>query len=171
MASLQRTFRYQGDPSQIPISNVTLEFHIPEFSYFSTNENYANFKRHIDGYSKVSLSQGLREEEYRVQVPTTLIVGEQLNSKYGYFRYHKIEPLVYDDIKDFVFKIKYIIADEYGNDIGEKEFDAIYGIKSTPINDYRSYRQEVNEYGNRYGMLNDVNAESLEALCCIQQNG
>jgi hypothetical protein len=164
MVSLQRSFEYRGDLGQISISRVNLEFHIPEFSYFTTSENYANFKRQVDGYRKVVLSQRLREEEYYVELPTTLVIGEQLNAQYGFLRYHKIEPLSYSSVDDFAFKLKCVIVDEYSNEIGEIEFDAIYGLKSTPIAGYRNYRQEVNEYTNRYGTLDDVKTNNLEEL-------
>ena len=168
MASLQRSFEYYGDAGHPAAGQFILEIYLPEYSYFAIKEGITHISeglsRQMAGTRRWSVSLHLRQEEYFVDLPPSLIIGDSPQSRYGFFMYHSVGKLRSESVGDFVSRIRYTYKDEHGNEIGEREFDAIYGYRATPGAKARNYRSERNEFLKRYGTLNDINAEQLERL-------
>ncbi|NJO66005.1 MAG: hypothetical protein HC836_50445, partial [Richelia sp. RM2_1_2] len=171
MASLQGTLEYQGNLDQVFISNFDVAIYTPKFLYTTTaNTEYEYFGRQLDGYAISTKTLGLRERTYHFDLPVESIIGEQTSSQYGFFRYYRIEPLVSSNIDDFVFDIKYVVSDEYGNEIGEQEFKAIYGFQSSLSEIDRRHKDELHAYIQKLGSFGNINLPSLQSFIQNEKN-
>lgn len=171
MASLQGTLEYQGNLDQVFIGNFDVAIHMPRFLYVTTaNTEYEYFGRQLDGYAVSARKLELRERTYHFDLPVESIIGEQTSSQYGFFRYHRIEPLLSSNIDDFVFDIKYVVSDEYGNEIGEQEFKAIYGFQSSLSEIDRRHKDELHAYIQRLGSFENINSPSLQGFVQNEKN-
>jgi len=170
MLSLQKSFEYQGNPAYL--NNVNLKVTFPQFTYHLSNQNlsHANLNREIDAYESSEIIHKTTLDNYRIELPINKIIGENSISRYGFFRFHKIEPLGYQKIDSFSFPLKVEAMDEHGNAVQTFEFDAIYGVKSTPISDYRNYHGEIKLYDDTYGGDGQINDEQVNRLIKEEKN-
>ena len=177
MASLQKTFKYKGDANNAPYRDILMEVEIPLFSYYilptnlsTHNSDYVNFQREIEGFTTISSNLKLGKDEYQVNIPTKKIVGDNINSKYGFFRFHEIESLGPISFDKFAFDIKIKAKDTGGNEIETIVYEALYGIQFSPKGDaLRGYSLEKRLFINDYGTLEDPNEDSVDKLIKIEE--
>lgn len=169
MASLQKTFQYKGDANNAPFRDIMMEIRIPSFSYYilptDLTTHNSDFQRKIEGYTPISYSLKLTEEEYYISLLTEEITGDNINSKYGFFRFHEIESLGPINFDKLSFEIKVIAKDEFGNGIETLVYDALYGVQFNPQGDVsRGYTHEKQLYIEDYGTFEDPNQANVDKL-------
>src|SRR6476620_10955893 len=86
MATLQKTFRYDGDPSASALSTVNLNFKIPTFEFVSVLKDGKPFpERNAISEHSVNLIRKLNDTSYTIAFPNELLVGHSNNSLKAFY--------------------------------------------------------------------------------------
>ncbi len=76
MATLQKTFKYEGNASVVPFNTVNLNFEVPSFEFVSTFiNNKPLIERSVLGDQTVTSNKKLSESSYRINFPNEYLIG------------------------------------------------------------------------------------------------
>src|SRR6478609_2104059 len=88
MATLQKTFRYDGDPSSSTLSTVNLHFKIPTFEFISVLKDGKPIpERNALSEHPVNLTRKISDKSYAIAFSNELLVGHTDNSLKTFYAY------------------------------------------------------------------------------------
>ncbi|TDH23984.1 DUF2272 domain-containing protein [Segetibacter sp. 3557_3] len=174
MASLQRSFQYQGSIDWLPFNEIILEVHFPQYAHTIVREVLTHVnevvKREPAGIKQLSAVQLLGQSEYHVPVPFSLLHDESPDLLYPFLIYHKVERLRAQNLTNFISTVKYLYKDEYNNELGQQQFDVIYGLKATGWLNMKSIRDNLSQVTQQLMSLNNVNLQEVQRALESEKN-
>lgn len=164
MATLQSSFKYEGDPNTAPFETVTLGFKIPAFEFVETLINRKPFiERNEVGTHLQNLLQNLSEIKYAVTIPNETLIGSTDASIINFYKYlsqigfANIEPDVLDNLS---FDYTVSIYDEYENLFGYQSAEAVYSLATSTVK-YREFAERQRGINNS-PFFNEDAAKKME---------
>lgn len=164
MPILQKTFNYQGNSNDDTPTIVNLEFNFPQFTYQELVQRQNTFDRKQEGAQSSVIPHRIKSNVYHFELPEAMVIGSSPESKYGFFRYHILKLLSRDKVEDFAFQTQLSVTDDFNNSIFQTEFELIYGIKSAPLTDLKTFLKTEQKFKSTYGSLEDINVDTLQRL-------
>jgi hypothetical protein len=164
MATLQKTFKYEGDPSSSALSTVNLQFRIPAFEFITVLKDGKPFpERNALSEQPINLTKKLSDTSYAIAFPNDILVGHTDNSlKYFYAYLNNIgftnnNPHLLDSLS---VQIDDHIKDDEENLFGQIQHHALYTL-STASDKYKELidRQAALYIGTA---INEEAADKLE---------
>ncbi len=153
MATLQKTFKYQGDVKDTSIDILNLEFAIPHFGYNYQPDGeggYFEDERYIKEFKKLSLQKNIYDSKYVFKISPKDLIGEDSETIYHFFRYHMVGPQ-FGEVDRYASIINLNITNEAKDIIFEKKFEFLFAEKtkpSVPPVDYREENRLFSIYAN-----------------------
>ncbi|MES2825666.1 MAG: hypothetical protein V4732_18845 [Pseudomonadota bacterium] len=132
MGTLQNGFIYEGNPALSPVSKISLNFKIPIYDYFeSENQNSDMFKRRVIDSEIIALDLDLHSRSYRIEIPESFIPGKDDSTlmKFNKYFMYSIDSKKLDNFSTTI-EVEYGV--DKGNKISSKSFTAIYFFKPIP---------------------------------------
>ena len=88
MATLQKTFKYDGDPSTSALNTVNLLFKIPTFEFTTVLKDGRPFpERNALSEQPINLKKKISDTSYTIAFPNEMLVGHTDNSLKNFYNY------------------------------------------------------------------------------------
>ncbi|WP_028978323.1 papain-like cysteine protease family protein [Sporocytophaga myxococcoides] len=164
MATLQRTFKYEGDSSATVLSEVNLSFQIPTFEFNTFLRDGRPFpQRNTVGKEVKVINKKLKDDSYDIAFPNELLIGTSPNSVKLFYEYLGTIGFVNNDLHlldALSAEIALEINGNKGNLFGQTQMGALYSL-STASEKYKEIMDR--KAGLNSGVVvNESAAEKLE---------
>lgn len=134
MATLQKSFKYEGDASLSPLSNINLNFEFPTFEFVTALLNGKPFiKRNQLGKNALLLTKKLVESSYEATFRNEYLIGSSEVSILNFSNYQGQYGFANTDLgilDSLTAEIEVATTDDLGNDIGRFSMPVIYGLST-----------------------------------------
>jgi hypothetical protein len=135
MATLQESFKYEGDATVLPFKTVRINFEFPVFQFDTILRDGKPFiERNQSGSQTISIFQDLARNSYSATIPDQLLIGPSESSVLNFWKY--LSQLGFTDIApgtlDFL-TASYTVqtGNESGNLFSAFGMDGLYSIASS----------------------------------------
>ncbi|MEP7110179.1 MAG: hypothetical protein ABI760_19440 [Ferruginibacter sp.] len=140
MATVQNTFKYEGDASASALNNVNLHFKIPTFEFITVLKDGRPFPERNDlDEQLIILNKKLSDTNYEIAIPNEFLVGYSDNSLKNFYAYlshigfTNNDPRLLDSLSA---EIGVGISDEKENLFGQIQMPSLYSL-STASDKYK----------------------------------
>lgn len=163
MATIQKSFSYEGDPSKAPFKTINLEFNFPVFEFVSSHDKKEiNISRNEIAVEKITVQQKLTEAKYTATIPGKNLIGDTENSGVNFLRYLSKIGFENDDkdlLDSLTVQFTVNICDESENLFGYCALNALY-TAATASDKYRKIIAGIKKAMS----AKEVNKEKLKKL-------
>jgi Papain-like cysteine protease AvrRpt2/Tectonin domain len=140
MATLQKTFNYEGDSTKTPFKTIILDFNFPVFEFISNLEKrQTTIVRDEISLQRTSIIQKLSENKYTANIPGKYLIGDTESSVVNFLSYLSRIGLENDDtdlLNSLLVQFSVNISDESENLFAHFSIDALYTV-ATASDKYR----------------------------------
>lgn len=135
MATLQQTFKYEGNVSSAPLKTVNLEFEIPSFEFVTVLLDGKPFiDRNDTGEQRLNIFKNLPETKYSLPVSGVWFAGTSDSSNINFWKHltHIGFSNTDSGILDLLsFQYNILINDEPGNIFGHHLMDVLFSLATS----------------------------------------
>ncbi len=140
MLTLQKKLKYEGDPSKIPLKDITLSFAIPQYDYVATAGGKDTWiERTATTGAAYDITSALTATDYHVSFPATTITGNDDTNVANFWKY--VAQVLRGSSSDTAgipgqsgtldhltipITARYLTPD--GNSLGQKQFNALFSF-------------------------------------------
>jgi len=132
MATLQKTFQYDGNASTAVLNNVNLHFKIPIFEFITVLKDGRPFPERKDlGEQLKVLNKKLSDTDYAISFPNEFLIGHTASSLKNFYDYLNHIDFTNSDPQLLEYlsgEIGGEIRDERENLFGEMQMQSLYTL-------------------------------------------
>lgn len=126
MITLQKSFRYQGNPDEFDKIQIKLTY--PIFEY-QESESEGKFARQQVSSDATTFTQELGQETYRAKFPASAITGQPEGLKFFSFYTRQCMSSKQDDLEGLSISLNYLLLSESNLPLKQDTLDALYFIR------------------------------------------
>lgn len=132
MITLQKSFKYQGDPGNSGFDTIMIDLNYPIFEYLQPKPNDP-ITRHQVLSATVEFSQDLKRDRYQLKFPTSSVTGK--NDTLRLFLLYTLQCMSRerDDLEGLSIPLDYQLLTDSKLPLGKHTFDALYFIKRNEL--------------------------------------
>lgn len=128
MITLQKSFRYQGDPENSGFDKIMIDLTYPLFEYLQSKPDDP-VSRHQVSSATAEFVQELNKDNYQAKLPTSSVTGK--NDTLKLFLRYTVQCMTrdHDDVDGLTISIDYQTLTDTKLPLSNRSFDALYFIK------------------------------------------